>query len=104
MTEERKVCDVDIDEVETLTEEQAKAILRNSINSSYNDESNRIEWWIKEEVDKYKNKQVKLNDSNLIWTVVEVFWIESEEVFIYWVEDSKRNLQKAFEHNIELIS
>jgi hypothetical protein len=60
-----------------------------------------MEWWIKEEIDKYKNKKVEYNGYSHI--VKEVFWKESEEEFIYWIEDSKRNLHKVFENNIKLV-
>ncbi|PLS18972.1 hypothetical protein CVD28_00800 [Bacillus sp. M6-12] len=61
-----------------------------------------MHWWIKEEINKYKNKKVKYNRS--IWTVKEVFWNEKEEEFVYWIENSKGKLEKVFEKNIELIT
>jgi hypothetical protein len=61
-----------------------------------------MEWWVVNEIEKYKDKQVKYNNS--VWTVKEVFWREKDEEFIYWIENSKGVLNKVFEKNIELIN
>ncbi len=50
---------------------------------------------------KYKNKKVKYQGKTYI--VKEVFWIESDKEFVYWIEDSKKNLVKTFENHIKLI-
>ena len=60
-----------------------------------------LEWWIKEEVEKYKGKKVRYNKT--LWTVVEVFWNKREEEFVYWIENNKKELNKVFEKNIELV-
>lgn len=60
-----------------------------------------MEWWIKEEIEKYKDKKVRYNNS--IYTVKEVFWQNSNEEFIYWIEDANRVLVKVFEKDIKLI-
>lgn len=60
-----------------------------------------VELWIKEEIEKYKDKEVYYNNS--IWIVKEVFWKESDEEFVYYLENKNGKLAKVFEHNIELV-
>lgn len=61
-----------------------------------------MEWWIKEEIQKYKGKNVIYNKS--LWIVKEVFWKESDEEFVYYLENKNGNSAKVFEHNITLVA
>lgn len=61
----------------------------------------RMEWWIKEEKEKFENKMVKYNDS--LWTVKRVSWRNSEEVFEYYLENHQGKSALVFEKNIELV-
>lgn len=61
-----------------------------------------MERWLEDEFKKYKGKKVNYNKAT--WLVVEVFWRENDEEFVYWIEDSKKNLNKVFEKNIELVT
>lgn len=60
-----------------------------------------MEWWVIDETEKYKSKQVKYNNS--VWTVTEVFWRKETEEFVYYIEDSNGRLEKVYENNIELV-
>jgi hypothetical protein len=62
----------------------------------------KMEWWIKEEKEKFENKVVKYN--NALWTVKRVSWRNSEEMFEYYLEDNSKNSALVFEKNIEFVS
>lgn len=60
-----------------------------------------MEWWVLEEIEKYKGKQVLFNNKEYI--VREVIWDESSEEFVYFIEGNRNQYYKVFEHNIKLI-
>jgi hypothetical protein len=61
-----------------------------------------MEWWIKEEKEKYENKVVRYE--NTLWTVKRVSWRNSEEIFEYYLENNNKNSALVFENNIKLIT
>lgn len=58
-------------------------------------------WWIDEEIEKYAGKEVIYQEKVCI--VKEVFWMEQDEEFVYYIEDEEKKLYKVFENQITLV-
>lgn len=54
--------------------------------------------WIQEEINTYKHQPVLHKGS--VCTVNEVFWVEKEEQFVYYLEDNLGILKKVYEKDI----
>lgn len=57
--------------------------------------------WKTEEINKYKNKKVSFQ--NMICKVKEVFWLENEERFTFYIEDENKKPYKVYESDIFLL-
>lgn len=56
--------------------------------------------WKKAEIEKFKNKKIRYQQKTC--QVSEVFWLENEEKFVFYLEDETNQLYKAYENEFEL--